>query len=314
MEFTDYYSTLGVSKTATEDEIQKAYRKLARQYHPDVNKNAGAENRFKEIGEAHDVLKDPEKRSRYDRYGAAWKQMEQSGRGVGDFGFGSAGPAGFDSFYDVLEHLFGNSAGAGFSTSFNGFAPGPGFGKQPKYTARRGEDFEAKIRLTLEEAAQGVSRMLTVPHSGGENRRIRVTIPAGVTPGQRIRLPGQGGKGEVVPGDLYLVADIGPHPKWILSGKDLHTQLKVPAWLAALGGKVDLFTLTGKVKIAVPSGTTSGTEIRLKGQGYPAPDGVGDLYAEIEIEMPKRLTPEQKAAYQTLRSLDHPKEAENGSK
>ena len=116
MEFTDYYSTLGVSKTATEDEIQKAYRKLARQYHPDVNKNAGAENRFKEIGEAHDVLKDPEKRSRYDRYGAAWKQMEQSGRGVGDFGFGSAGPAGFDSFYDVLEHLFGNSAGAGFSS------------------------------------------------------------------------------------------------------------------------------------------------------------------------------------------------------
>lgn len=311
MEFTDYYQTLGVSRSASEDEIQKAYRKLARQYHPDVNKSAGAEDRFKEVGEAYEVLKDPEKRAKYDQYGAAWKQMEQNGQGFGGFDFNGAAAQGadFDSFYDILEHLFGGNGRAGFS-SFNGFRPG--FRSHVQYEPRRGEDYEATIKLTLEEAARGGSRVLTIPRPNGENRKIRVNIPPGVSPGRRIRLAGQGGQGDRDAGDLYLIADILPHPKWVLSGNDLHTQLKVPAWMVALGGKADLTTLTGKVKVNVPKGSSSGTEIRLRGQGYPGEDGTGDLYAEIQIEMPSRLSERQKKAYLELKSLES-EETKNGS-
>ena len=312
MEFTDYYNTLGVSRAATDEEIQKAYRKLARQYHPDVSKSTGAEDRFKEIGEAYEVLKDPDKRSKYDKYGAAWKQMEQNGNGFGGFDFSQNGSAGgFESFYDILEHLFGGqSRASGFSTPFGGFSHG--FNGRMSYGSQRGEDYEARVTLSLEEAAAGGSRMLTIPRPGEENRRLRVTIPRGVTPGQRIRLSGQGGNGQGGSGDLYLVIDIAPHPKWSLKGRDLHTQLAVPLWVAALGGRVDLQTLSGKVKVKVPAGSSSGKGIRLKGQGYPSADGSGDLYAEIAIKVPDKLTKTQKAAYETLKSLDS-EEVSNGS-
>jgi curved DNA-binding protein len=309
MEFKDYYQALGVNRTATEDEIQKAYRKLARQYHPDVNQTDGAEDKFKEVGEAYEVLKDPEKRTKYDQYGAAWKQMEQNGQGFGGFDV-NGGNGGYDSFYDVLDHLFGRRGGTSFS-SFNGFGGTP-FRNHAHYAPRRGEDYEALIKLTLEEAAEGGARMLTVPRPNNENRKIRVTVPGGVLQGERIRLAGQGGVGEAGSGDLYLIADIVPHPRLVLSGTDLRTRLKVPVWLAALGGKADLLTLKGKVKVNVPAGTSPGTEIRLKGQGYPTQDGAGDLYAEIVVDVPRHLTADQRKAYQELKALDL-KEAKDGS-
>lgn len=307
MEFTDYYKTLGVARSASQDDIQKAYRKLARQYHPDVNKTTGAEDRFKEIGEAYEVLKDPEKRKKYDRYGAAWKQMEQSGQDFEGFDFGSfkGGANGEASFFDILEHLFGGQGGrAGFGGSpFGGFGGGVRFEDSFRPRSSRGEDYEASIRLTLEEAASGGSRMLTVPRADGKRRTIKVNIPKGVVPGQRIRLGGQGGSGEH-PGDLYLVVDVAPHPTLILEGRDLHTQLKIPAWMAALGGETELTTLNGKVRVKVPAGSTTGTEIRLKGLGFPDGARKGDLYAELVIDLPKRLSAEQKKAYEKLKSLD----------
>jgi len=304
MEFTDYYETLGVSRTASEEDIQKAYRKLARQFHPDVNKSDGAEDRFKEVGEAYEVLKDPEKRAKYDQYGAAWKQMEQNSGGFPGFDFNGVGPAGFDSFFDILEHMFGQGGNGKFTGGFRAYGGSPFTSGSRVNIPIRGADYEASIRLMLEEAAAGGTRMLTIPTPDGQERRLRVNIPRGVTPGQRIRLAGQGGAGDRGSGDLYLVADLVPHPQYVLSGHDLHTQLRVPAWMAALGGKTELKTLTGKVKVSVAKGTESGRQIRLKGQGYPKGEGAGDLYAEILIEVPDRLSAEQRDAFETLKSID----------
>jgi curved DNA-binding protein len=299
VEFTDYYKTLGIDKSASEDAIQKAYRKLAREFHPDVNKAAGSEDRFKEIGEAYEVLKDPGKRSKYDRYGAAWKQMEQQGGGFPGSDFGGF-QGGGGSFYDVLEHMFGGQRSQGFGTSFGGFQQG--FGGPFERRPTRGEDHEATIKLTLEEAAQGGGRTITVSRSdAARGRTIRVTIPPGVVTGQRIRLGGQGAQGPAGSGDLYLVVQVTPHKDLTLRGRDLHTQLSIPDWLAALGGEAELTTLSGKVRVKVPAGSSSGTEIRLRGQGFPVEQGMGDLYAEIQIRTPSELTLEQEEAYLELR-------------
>lgn len=302
VEFTDYYKTLGVDRSASEGEIQKAYRKLAHKSHPDVNKDVGAEDRFKLIGEAYGVLKDPEKRAKYDQYGAAWKQMEQQGgSGFQGVDFDQSG-----SFYDTLEHLFAGRAGRGSAGGFGGFHPGfhSSFGGRPM----RGRDLEAAIRLTLEEAVLGGHRTITLPPSRTEaGKTIKVTIPSGVTGGQRIRLAGQGGAGAAGPGDLFLVVQVTAHPSFVLDGRDLHTNLEIPDWLAALGGEVELKTLTGKLKIKVPASSSSGTVIRLKGQGFPAADRKGDLYAKILIVTPTFLSEEQVALYLKLKDLGQTK-------
>ena len=314
MEFKEYYQILGVSRDATQEDIQKAYRKLARKYHPDVNQEAGAEARFKEFGEAHDVLKDPAKRAKYDRYGAAWKAAEQGGQappgfegfrfnfgtgGMGGFPGGQAGGSG--SFFDVLEHMFGGSTmggcpGGGPRRGFGGM--GGGFGPQSQ-----GADQEARIGLSLEEAAAGGKRRMTLTDPNtGQNKTLMVNIPEGVLPGQRIRLSGQGGHAGPGgrPGDLYLVAEIHPHPELRLEGRDLHCALRVAPWEAALGATVTMKTLDGSVRLKVPAGSSTGRRIRLKGKGFPGKEGPGDLYAEIQIVVPESLTEEETEAFEKL--------------
>ncbi len=313
MEYKDYYKTLGVGKKASQDEIQKAYRKLARKLHPDVNKSEGAEAKFKEINEAYEALKDPEKRSHYDRFGSAWKQAQTTGGpppGFEDI-FGSAfgggrgtrvefggSDSGFSSFFDML---FGGAGGGRQQATWStGGWPG---GQAPRRPSR-GQDHEAQIRLTLEEAARGGNReiQMTDPDTG-QTRKLRVKIPAGVRPGQRIRLADQGGSAPPGGrrGSLYLKIELLPHPRYRLEGSDLITTLPLSPWEAALGGKVSVHTLEGERTVRIPPGSSSGRKIRLRGLGFPASGGAkGDLYAELKIVVPEALTDRERQLYSEL--------------
>lgn len=305
MEYKDYYQVLGVAKTASQDDIQKAYKKLARKFHPDVNREAGAEDRFKEIGEAYEVLKDPEKREKYDRFGSAWKQAQQTGapppgwenisfdfgdgRGFGGAGFGASG---FSDFFDML---FGSAGAAG-----NPF--GAGFRGGGRGTAQAGQDQETTIQLSLEEAARGGQRELVLAEPGGGRRTLTVNLPPGVKPGGKIRLSGQGGKGSGGPaGHLYLKVELLPHPELRLDGHDLQATVAVTPWEAALGGPVAVPTLTGPVTVKIPAGSSSGKRIRLKGKGFPVPKGEpGDLFAELKIVVPESLTAKERELFEEL--------------
>ena len=304
MEYKDYYSTLGVARDASQEEIQKSYRKLARKYHPDVNQAADAEKRFKEIGEAYEVLKDPGKRAKYDRYGTAWKAAQRGGppppgfedvRFDFDFGgdpggFGGgfgAGASGFSSFFDML---------------FGGGRPDRAGGPGGPF-AQAGVDQEAPIVLSLEEAAAGGKREITLSDPAtGERRSYTVNIPPGVRPGGRIRLRGKGGQGRGgARGDLYLRVDLLPHPRFRLEGHDLRTTLEVKPWEAALGSQVAVETLNGRLAVKVPPGSSSGRVIRLRGQGFPSPGGgKGDLLAEIRIVVPGELSARERQLYEEL--------------
>jgi curved DNA-binding protein len=312
LDYRDYYQTLGVKKDASQDEIQKAYRKLARKFHPDVNKEPQAEVKFKEIGEAYEVLKDPDKRQKYDQYGAAWKHAQQRGapppgwEGVqfdfgdlgGGFDFGGAG-GGAEGFSSFFEMLFGRGAAGrraggagGFPGGFEGFAN------------RAGGDAEATLSISLEEAVRGGTReiALTDPATG-QRRNLSVKIPAGVRSGQRIRLAGQGqpGLGEGPRGDLYLRIEIEPDPRFRVEGADLHTNVPVTPWEAALGGDAEVETPEGPVRIRIPPGSSSGRKIRLRGRGLKQADGErGDLLAEIRIVIPGELSPRERELYEQL--------------
>lgn len=312
MDFKDYYATLGVGKDASKDEVQKAYRKLARKYHPDVNKDPSAEAKFKEIGEAYEVLKDPEKRQRYDRFGSAWNQAARQSGGTPrwqniDFDFGPGvgaqgfefdlGGSGFSSFFDMLFGGGRPQAGRGFSTEFRTSRGGG---------PRGGADIEAPISLTLEEAARGGKRelVLTDPATG-ERKTVKVTVPKGLKSGQRIRLAGQGREGTSggERGHLFLKVDIAPHPRFRLKGRDLHTTLPITPWEAALGGEATVPTLNGDVKVKIPAGASSGTKIRLRGRGYPKSaksDETGDLFARLEITVPKNLSDQERKLFEEL--------------
>ena len=312
VDYKDYYSILGVARDADASEIQKVYRKLARKYHPDVNSSPEAEDKFKEINEAHEVLKDPEKRAKYDQFGSAWKQAQRTGSPPPGFedifstftsgggeraqGFGGFGGQGFSSFFDML---FGSGFGGGSGDPRVTWSTG-GPGGAPS----KGADHEATISLALGEAASGGEREITLTDpTTGKRRTLRVKVPKGIRQGQRIRLSGQGGLGGggQTRGDLYLSVQIIPDPRFRLEGNDLHTTLPLTPWEAALGGQAPIPTLGGEVTIKVPPGSSSGRKIRLRGKGYPGPSGEpGDLLAEIRIQVPEQLTDEEKELFEEL--------------
>jgi curved DNA-binding protein len=290
VETRDHYESLGVPRGASSDEIRRAYRKLAREYHPDVNKDPDAADRFKQISEAYDVLRDPEKREQYDRGGRG----PARGRRPGPDG----APGGFDGFEDFRVD-FGNGAGAGgFSDIFEGlFGEGSrrgGFG-----ASRRGADLEAELELSLEEALAGGRRWVRL----GEGGSYEVSVPPGVRDGQRIRLAGEGGPGAGggPVGDLFLRVRIRPHPRFRLEGDDLYTDLPVSPWEAALGAAVAVETLDGRAQVKVPAGSSCGRRLRLRGEGWPRAGGArGDLYAEVRILVPKKLSRAERKAFEQL--------------
>jgi curved DNA-binding protein len=291
--FRDYYETLGIPRDASNEEIRRAYRSLARQYHPDVNKDPEAEDRFKEIAEAYEVLSDPGKRERYDSLG--------SNRRVGDdvaddaTGFGGFDDvrfddgAGFGGFSDLFDSLFGTTSRR----------PGRGFSG-----ASRGPDLEAELELSLEEAVRGGRRWVQL----GDGRSYEVSIPPGVRDGQRIRLAGEGGQGRFggPVGDLFLRVRIRPHPRFRVEGDDLSADLPVSPWEAALGATVDLRTLDDQVQVTVPAGSSCGRRLRLRGQGMPrSRGGRGDLYAEVRILVPSKLNRAERKAFEQLAAASH---------
>ena len=301
MEYQDYYRILGVDKDAAPNQIQRAYRKLARTYHPDINKDPGAEVRFKQIGEAYDVLKDAQKRAKYDRYGAAWKSTQSTGRPPSgweefrfDFDSGGAGfsfdpgPSGSSSFFDML---------------FGG-ANRPGRTPRAHQAPSRGAHHESRLTIRLDETARGAKRQLTItdPRTGAR-QTIEVKIPQGVRAGQKIRLAGRGGAGSNggPAGDLLLNIDIEPHPHFRTEGSDLHSYLEVSPWTAALGGAVEVRTLDGSTGVKLPPESSSGRRIRLRGKGLPTGKGTnGDLYAEVRIVLPPELSQHQKELFERL--------------
>jgi curved DNA-binding protein len=310
LDYKDYYAILGVKKDASQEDIQKAYRKLARKYHPDVNKAPEADVKFKEIGEAYEALKDPEKRQKYDQFGSAWKRAQQTGSpppgwegihfdfgDLGGQGFDFGGGEGFSSFFEMLFGGAGGRRGRGAGAGFEGF--GGGFGGQ-----RGGGDTEATIHLTLEEALRGGKREITLSDPNtGQRKTLSVKIPEGVRAGQRIRLGGQGqpGAGGGPAGDLYLRIEIEPDPRFRVEGSDLHTSVPVAPWEAALGGDAEVQTLDGPVRVKIPPGSSTGRKIRLRGRGLPKADGEkGDLLAEIRIVVPEKLSERERELFEQL--------------
>ncbi len=307
MEYKDYYAVLGVDKQATSKDIQRAFRRLARQYHPDVNpNNKEAEERFKEINEAYEVLSDPEKRKRYDELGADWERYQQyqqyaterepAGAGAGNFTyqrmrpedmedlFGDASP-----FSDFFENIFGGETVRGAGTTRGAASSRP----------RRGQDVEAPIDVSLEEAARGGTRLLRLADENGRTRQVEVRIPPGVRDGTRIRIAGQGGEGRAggPRGDLYLIVELRPHPAFEVDGDNLRTRVSAKLSTMLLGGEIEVPTLDGRVMLRIPAGTADGKVFRLRGKGMPRynrPEQRGDLFAEVHVALPQRLSPEQR--------------------
>lgn len=309
-QFRDYYQTLGVSRTASQDEIKSAFRKLARKFHPDTAEDKKtAEEKFKEVNEAYEVLGDPEKRRKYDEFGANWEHgspppqggWQQAGGGFSGgaqgFDFGGEGvdfEFGGTGFSDFFEQMFGARRAAGFSGRGGGFANAP----------QRGSDIEADIMVSIEEAFHGSTRQISFRRS--DSRQVQtytVKIPKGVREGQRIRLTGQGGSGAAGggAGDLYLRVKLQKHPDYEVEGEDLSREVSVPAWKCVLGGTIQLSTLDGAAKLRVPPLTQDGQKFRLAGHGLPKPGGGrGDLYAVVSVALPTRLTAEEKQAWEKL--------------
>lgn len=304
----DFYDALGVPRNASREDIQRAYRKLARQYHPDMNKDPAAEERFKEISEAYDVLSDPDARQRYDQFGPDFRQVPPGvdpqtwaarGRagagarpGAGTRRGGGPGP-GPDVWFEA-----GPGDDIGLDDLFGGFFGGRrrrGWGPIP------GADQEAELTLTVEEAYRGGRRRISL-----DGRDLDVTIPAGVADGQRIRLAGQGGHGSdgAAPGDLYLVVRLAPHPRYRVDDRDISVDLPLTPWEAALGASVAIDTPGGETKVKVPAGTSSGRRLRLRGRGLPHPRGSpGDLYAEAKIMVPAKPSDDERRLFEQLAAV-----------
>ena len=315
MKFRDYYETLGVARGATESEIKAAYRKLARKYHPDVNKEAGAEEQFKELGEAYSVLKDTEKRAAYDRMGANWKngqdftpppnwnegfEYSDSNFGGGHSGFGNGFEGDQSEFF---ESLFGRG----------GHRQGGRGGNPRQGMDFKGQDHHAKILIDLADAYNGAKRTIALHmptqdangHVSTQERKLDVSIPKGVKAGQNLRLAGQGGPGMGAggAGDLYLEIDFHPNPIYRVDGKDVYLDLPLAPWEAALGTKVNIPTPAGStLELTIPAGTATGRKMRLKGKGIPSKEA-GDLFVVPNIVLPNAETDTQKEAYKALEKV-----------
>lgn len=303
MEYKDYYKILGVKRRADQKEIRKAYRRLARQHHPDVNPgDRSAQERFKEINEAYEVLSDPEKRQKYDQLGSSWREWQ----GMGE------DPAGFDWTrwftgqpgqvyvqYGDLDEILGGLGG--FSDFFQAI-----FGGAPRSsrhtTPRRGRDYEQEVEITLEEAFRGTMKILSK-----DGRRLEVKIPPGVGTGSRIRMVGEGGDGYGgAKGDLYLRVRVAPHPRFRREGDDLHVEVPLDLYPAVLGGEVRVPTPKGDIMLKIPPETQGGKTFRLQGQGMPNlkdPQKRGDLYAKVKVKLPQKLTPRERELFEELKRL-----------
>jgi len=298
MEFKDYYQIMGVARDVSPEDLKRTYRKLARKYHPDVSKEPDAEERFKEVQEAYEVLKDPEKRAAYDQLGAQWKagaDFRPPPDWEPDVGFGPGGFTGAEGFSDFFESLFG--------------AHGRGAPRGRTHVRMRGEDVHARVRITLEDAYAGATRSLVVrapeiDASGrvvNRERTLSVRIPRGVTEGQRIRLAGLGGPGigGAPAGDLYLDVQFEPHPLFHPERRDVVVHLPVAPWEAALGRTVTVPTLGGPVGLKIPPGSRTGTRLRLRGRGLPG-NPPGDQYVVLEIALPPADSAAARALYEQM--------------
>jgi curved DNA-binding protein len=320
MDYKDYYKVLGVEKNASQDDIKKAYRKLARKFHPDANlNNPAAEEKFKEIGEAYEVLKNPEKRSRYDQLGSNWKQFSRAGAGQGrpggagqtaytydfsngeDFGFGDLG----SGFSDFFETFFGRGSDERFSNFSGGSSRGGG--SQTKQDRRsfwrnsgaiqKGQDYQYNLTITLREAYSGTQRVINL-QKGGKVRTVTIKVPKGIKDGGKIRVKGEGGPsprgGES--GDLYLLVNISPHNFFVRRDDDLYCEVPVTIKEAMFGAKIDLPTFEGRISVKLPPNTQTGKSLRVKGKGMPKLKSSehGDLYIKIKVILPSNLTAEQK--------------------
>ena len=318
MEFKDYYATLGVPKSASADEIKRAYRKLARQHHPDVNPgDRAAEAKFKEINEAHEVLGDKDKRRKYDELGSNWRQYEQAAQN-GGAGSGGWSP-GAGSYRTVspeeFEAMFGGSAGGTgdpFSHFFHTFfdsRAGAGRARGGRGRSKQGADLEFQTDLTLEEAFAGTTRRVAARGPGGE-RTVDIRIPAGIQDGARVRVAGEGAPGAPggTPGNLYVAVRVLPHSRFERRGADLHVKVSVPVTTAVLGGEVAVPSISGStLRLKIPELTAAGRVFRLRGHGMPLgvkQDERGDLYATAEIAMPSSLTPAAREHFEALRRLE----------
>ncbi len=312
MEYRDYYQTLGVPRNASEKEIKRAYRRLARQHHPDRNPgNKAAEERFKAINEAHEVLTDPDKRRKYDQLGARWQQWQRMGRDPGDFDFSqwfAGGPRRARTEYGDLDDLLGGMGG--FSEFFRSIFGEAGAQptmrwRQTQHRSRRGQDYEQPVEITLEEAYHGTSRVLEVGRD-----RLEVKIPPGVKTGSKVRVAGKGGPGigGGSPGDVYLKIGILPHKNYEQKGDDLHCEIPVDLYTALLGGEVRVPTLGGAVQLKIPPETQSGRSFRLRERGMPNlrnPAQHGDLFAKVRVVLPQQLSEREKDLFRELAALRH---------
>lgn len=327
VDFKDYYATLGVARDASDADIKKAFRKLARQYHPDVAKDKKtAEGKFKEINEAHEVLSDPDKRRKYDELGANWQQAEAggfpSGAGAARGGWRPAGANGDQEFHfggtgfsDFFEQFFGRGrrAGGGMDDIFRQARGGGGGADEPEY-AERGAEIEGDILVTLHEAMHGSMRRISLqrtdPRTGSaEKETFTVRIPPGAQDGRRIRVPGKGGPGAGggPAGDLYLRVRLEAHPDFRVEGLDLYHELELAPWEAVLGAQVAVPTLSGTIKLRIPPGTTNGQQLRVRGQGLPKGAGGehGDLYVVANVQVPARISDEERALWENLARGSH---------
>jgi curved DNA-binding protein len=302
MDYKDYYKVLGVDRKATPDDIKKAFRKLAMKYHPDQNKdNKQAEEKFKEINEAYEVLSDPKKRERYDQLGSSYSQWQERGGNPGNFNWnewysgqrGRGQTVGTDDFGDIF---------GGFSDFFSAIFGGMPVSGQQQYRpqAARPANIEQKVQITLEEAYHGTQRIFQV-----ENRRIEVKIPAGAKTGTKVRMAGAGpATGYGQKSDIMLSVEILPHARYSIKGNDLTTEVKIDMFTAVLGGAVTVSTLSGDVSLTIPAGTQPGQKFRLTGRGMPTlknPQAFGDLYVLVKVEIPRKLTDKQRQLFDEIK-------------